>query len=89
MDSGGPKTCGSGGSGSATLSGTLDFSTLFVHLRMTNLMCVLVSVLAYEEEEDLQPVGVQMLGPLPLVQADDPPPAVCVPAHERIKETVS
>jgi hypothetical protein len=36
-------------------------------IRMTDLMCVLVSVLAYEEEEDLQPVGVQMLGPLPLV----------------------
>jgi hypothetical protein len=49
---------------------------------MTDLMCVLVSVLAYEEEEDLQPVGVQMLGPLPLVQTDDPPPAVCVPAHQ-------
>ncbi len=56
---------------------------------MTNLVCVLVSVLAYEEEEDLEPVGVQMLGPLPLVQTDDPPPAVCVPAHEEIKGTVS
>ena len=42
-------------------------------------MGVLVSVLFYEEEENLQPVVVQVLGPLPLVQVDDPPATICVP----------
>ena len=42
-------------------------------------MGVLVSVLSYEEEENLQPVVVQVLGPLPLVQVDDPPATICVP----------
>ena len=46
-----------------------------------DLMCVLVCVLAYEEEEDLEPVVVEEFRPLPLVQADDPPPAIRVPAH--------
>ena len=48
-------------------------------------MGVLVSVLSYEEEENLQPVVVQVLGPLPLVQVDDPPATICVP---KIKKTV-
>ena len=50
-----------------------------VHHSTVHLMGVLVSVLFYEEEENLQPVVVQVLGPLPLVQVDDPPATICVP----------
>ena len=48
---------------------------------MTNLMGMLVSVLSYEEEENFQPVVIQVLGPLSLVQVDNPPAAVCVPRN--------
>jgi hypothetical protein len=44
-------------------------------------MSVLVSMLPYEEEEDLQPVGVQVFRPLLLVQVNDPPSTISVPTH--------
>ena len=43
------------------------------------LVSMLVSVFANEEEQDLQPVLVQVVGPLPLVHVDHPPAAGRVP----------
>ena len=36
---------------------------------------ILVRVLPYQEKEDLEPVVVEVVSPLPLVQVDDPPPS--------------
>ena len=47
---------------------------------------ILVPVLSNEVENDLQPVGVQVLLLLPLVQTEDPPASVLVPGILPVRE---
>ena len=46
---------------------------------------ILVGVLADEEEENLEPVVVEVLRPLPLVKVDDPSSAGLIPRTNRLR----